>query len=269
MEELRHRRIPLILCTSKTRSEVQVLRRALGNDDPFVVENGGLIVIPRGYFPVTKSLPLAGSCILVLGQTYQETVQALRTVARRAGVGVRGFHQMSAEEIAQATGLSLKEARLARKRESGEPFVFQKVSASQIRTFSQLAHSLGYSLQRGGRFWHISSGCDKGLAISTLMAFYRACWGVRLRTVGLGDSGNDLAMLQVVDHAILMPKSNGSFDREVAKALPTIRRARQPGPAGWAHAVLAALRDHPATKRGPKSKKVLSPNTDGALQYGT
>jgi mannosyl-3-phosphoglycerate phosphatase len=269
MEELRRREIPLILCTSKTRSEVQLLRRALGNSDPFVVENGGLIVFPHGYFSAAKSLPLHGSRILMLGQPYQETVQALRALARQAGVGVRGFHQMSADEIADATGLSLKAAHLARKRESCEPFVFQNASPAQVRTFSRLAHRLGYSLQRGGRYWHLSSSCDKGLGVSTMIAFYRACWGVPIRTVGLGDSGNDLPMLQLVDRPVLMPKSNGSFDQEVSEAMPTIRRAGGPGPAGWGCAVLDAVRRSAANKRRPESGKVLSKATDDALQYGT
>ena len=48
---LRRRNIPLVLCTSKTRAEVEFHRRRLANRDPFVVENGGAVYVPEGYFP--------------------------------------------------------------------------------------------------------------------------------------------------------------------------------------------------------------------------
>ncbi|MFB3136761.1 MAG: HAD hydrolase family protein [Nitrospirales bacterium] len=41
LEELTARQVPLVLCTSKTRAEVEPLRQELGITDPFIVENGG------------------------------------------------------------------------------------------------------------------------------------------------------------------------------------------------------------------------------------
>ena len=67
---------------------------------------------------------------------------------------------------------------------------------------------------RGGRFWHFSGGCDKGLALSVLIGFYRVAWQARIITVALGDGGNDLSMLRLVDRPILMPKPDGHFAEE-------------------------------------------------------
>src|SRR5574337_76081 len=50
LNEVEQRGIPLILCTSKTRTEVERLRRALNNHHPFIVENGGAVFIPIDYF---------------------------------------------------------------------------------------------------------------------------------------------------------------------------------------------------------------------------
>ncbi len=41
LEELTARQVPLVLCTSKTRAEVEPLRQELGNTDPFIAENEG------------------------------------------------------------------------------------------------------------------------------------------------------------------------------------------------------------------------------------
>src|SRR2546423_300740 len=46
LDRLREHAIPLIICTSKTRAEVEPLRNELGNTDPFIVENGGALYVP-------------------------------------------------------------------------------------------------------------------------------------------------------------------------------------------------------------------------------
>ena len=42
--------IPVILCSAKTRSEQEYIRNKLGISDPFIIENGGAVVIPDGHF---------------------------------------------------------------------------------------------------------------------------------------------------------------------------------------------------------------------------
>jgi mannosyl-3-phosphoglycerate phosphatase len=48
---IKEKNIPLILTSAKTRLEQNKIREDLGLSDPFIVENGGAIVIPKGYFP--------------------------------------------------------------------------------------------------------------------------------------------------------------------------------------------------------------------------
>lgn len=40
LEELTACQVPMVLCASKTRAEVEPLRQELGNTDPFIIENG-------------------------------------------------------------------------------------------------------------------------------------------------------------------------------------------------------------------------------------
>jgi mannosyl-3-phosphoglycerate phosphatase len=243
LEQLRRQKIPLIFCTSKTRTEVKAIRRAIGNTHPFIVENGGAIIIPAGYFPdVAPFGTKAKAFTMIIGRPYQELVRELRRLAQDTGIAVRGFHQMSDQELARETGLTIREAHMARQRETGEPFLFRDATPAEIRIFSRKAQARGYSVLRGGRFWHFSGGCDKGLALSVLIGFFRTAWQTRIVTVALGDSGNDLPMFRLVDRPILIPKADGSFASEVIQAMPRIRRAKNAGPQGWAAAVLDALR---------------------------
>ena len=256
LEELRRKQIPLIFCTSKTRAEVKALRRAIGNNHPFVVENGGAIVIPAGYFPeIAPAAPKAKAYTLILGRPYEELIRELKRIAQETGVHVRGFHQMSDEELARDTGLTVREAHMARQRETGEPFRFRGNSPNAIRNFCRSAQERGYTVQRGGRYWHFSGGCDKGLAMSVLIGFYRMAWQTRIVTVALGDSPNDLPMFRLVDRPILIPGRDGSLSPEVIQAMPRIRRAGHPGPDGWNTALLGELKRQNRTHENSNASK--------------
>ena len=50
LEAIRTQDVPLILCSSKTRAEIEVYRQRLNNEHPFITENGGGIFIPQDYF---------------------------------------------------------------------------------------------------------------------------------------------------------------------------------------------------------------------------
>ena len=214
----------------------------MGNSHPFIIENGGAIVIPAGFFrPVPPFRSNSSALTLVLGRPYDELVRNLKMIAHESNVRIRGFHQMTDAEVSRETGLSLPDAQRARQRKTSEPFVFRKGSAAAIRRFYRCAREHGYSVQRGGRFWHFSRGCDKGLALSILLGFYGLNWRTRPNTIALGDSGNDLSMLRLVDCPILIPMPGGRFSHEVLKAIPNIARAKHSGPAGWNSSLLQAL----------------------------
>ena len=50
LERLSDGGIPVIFVSSKTRSEIVELRGELGNNNPFIVENGAAVFIPEGCF---------------------------------------------------------------------------------------------------------------------------------------------------------------------------------------------------------------------------
>jgi len=50
LQLIKEKNIPLIICSSKTRKEIEHYRKKLYNLHPFISENGGGIFIPKGYF---------------------------------------------------------------------------------------------------------------------------------------------------------------------------------------------------------------------------
>lgn len=242
VEQLRRRRIPVVLCTSKARAEILPLREELKIYDPFVAENGGAIYVPRDYFPFP--LPSArvesGYQVLELGVPYQKLVRALDEAAKTSGVKVRGFSRMSDREVAKLCGLPLPAARRARQREFDEPFVMEKGTAKQKERFFGWLQQRGLRWREGGRFLHLMGDNDKGVAMARLADLYRQQY-TTIRTVGLGDSPNDLDFLAAVDVPVLVALPNGRHDDEVRAKVPQARLVPGIGPAGWNEAVLDIL----------------------------
>jgi len=242
LENLRDRHIPLVVCSSKTRAEIEHYRVMLGNGDPFISENGGAVFVPRGYFSGN-----AGSWVnpeedeghshfvLRLGARYEELRRAIGEL-REEGFDVRGFGDMTAREIAAATGLSLNEAVMAAEREFDEPFLFSGDEAAR-ESLVRCVTGKGFNITRG-LFYHLMGESDKGRAVSILIEMFRKEYG-QILTVALGDSPNDLPMLQCVEHPVIVEKHGGGYDPVLAGQ--NFRRAQGAGPEGWNGAVMDIL----------------------------
>jgi mannosyl-3-phosphoglycerate phosphatase len=244
LEALRKRGVPLVLCTSKTRAELAPLAARLGLDSPTIVENGGAVVVPAYLLPAPPAWARreGDRVILPLGVERRVLVDALPDVAREAGVTVRSFAQMEVAEIAALTGLGPDAVALAREREYDEPFLVLDAAGRDTELDARLdraARARGLRVTHGGRLHHLTGPTDKGRAVRTLVELRPAPPGAS--SVGLGDAANDVPLLRAVDRPIVMPGRGGGFDPVLAAALPHAERAPEPGPAGWARAVLAVL----------------------------
>ena len=236
---IREKGIPLVIVTSKTRAEVEVLREKLAIHDPFIVENGGGIFFEKGYrgFEIPGCISQNGYCLIELGKDYREVRRFFRKLKER--FPVVGFGDMSVEEIAKLTGLGLEEAKRASRREFSEPFILK--NSSLISGVKREAERHGFCVLKGGRFFHlIASSQSKGKAVKVVSDVFRRNLKRRVVTVALGDSQNDEDMLKAVDIPILIPYPDGSFSEVKVKNL---RRAEFPGSRGWNEAVKGVLHE--------------------------
>ncbi|MDP4029012.1 MAG: HAD-IIB family hydrolase [Gallionella sp.] len=238
---IRARDVPLILCSSKTRAEIEVIRRQLHNNHPFVTENGGGIFVPHGYFsglPDAPDMPdtveSGGYRLVALGTPYAEIRKRFVRLREQLGIKVRGFADMTAEEIAALTGLSRDDAVLAGQRDFDEPFVFE---GAPDERFLQAIEADGLNWTQG-RIFHIMGRHDKGRAVSLLKSLYEKQFGAVV-SIGLGDSLNDLQMLQAVDRPVLVRHEDGSHDARIA--IVGLLKTQLPGPTGWNETVLQLL----------------------------
>jgi len=228
-------KIPLVLCSSKTRSESEALWKELRLHDPFIVENGGALYFRRDYFPfpVEDTTLEGGLQKLVLGESVEVLRGALLDGARQFRVRVRCFGEMTLEEISELTGLPRDWARAAAEREHDEPFVVEK--GNSARLFTAL-RTKGYKITRGDRFFHLTCGSDKGKATRALLHLYRRS-NPSIVSAGLGNSPNDVPFLLQVNYPILIRNPDGSWDSTVLQNVSRLRRTFKIGPEGWTEAV--------------------------------
>jgi mannosyl-3-phosphoglycerate phosphatase len=233
---LRHKDIPLVVCSSKTRAEIEIVRTALGNADPFIAENGGAAFIPAGYFPreLSSALKVPGYEVVEFGPPYEKVLGVFGEMARRLPGKLRGFHELTAGEVAGLTGLSVPEAELARKREYDEPFLLSDMSV--LEAVRETARQAGLNVVRGRRFFHLTGDNNKGRCARFLLRLYAESLRQPVDSIGLGDSANDLSLLEAVDHPVLVRKPGGGYDPSVS--LRDLYLAPGEGPAGWRAAIL-------------------------------
>jgi mannosyl-3-phosphoglycerate phosphatase len=234
--------VPVVVCSSKTRAEIAPLREELGLTGPYVVENGGAVVLPD---PALAGVggDEAGT-VVALGVPAAVLARELGEIAAETGLRLTGFSSLSPREVEELTGLSGERSARALRREWDEPFLVGGKGPSEAgvpatEALAAAAEARGLRVTQGSRFHHLTGQTDKGCALRELLGILERT-GRRFQVVALGDAPNDVPMLRAADRPIVVPRKAG-VDPLVARLLPDAERAPAPGPAGWAEAVLAVL----------------------------
>lgn len=227
----------LVLNSSKTQAEQMALRAELGNHAPFVVENGAAIICPPNTPGHEGRSPQP--TVHTLAQPYDSIRQVITQLRQERGYQFRGFGDMTAADIAQLTGLSPEAAAAAQQRVGSEPLLWEDSDAHRDH-FIQQVRSQGLQVTQGGRFLHVMGKTDKGAGVRWLADRYRQAHSdVTWRVVALGDSPNDLPMLQAADVGVLIPNPHRRPFAVVD--VPTLLKPEAPGPTGWQWAIAHLL----------------------------
>ena len=234
MDLLLRRKIPVVPVSSKTAAEIRRWARLLDLSGPFVSENGCGIHYPQGYFKADppSAVRQGREWKISLGIDIEDVKQALKKLANVEEFQYRTFDQMSTDELSALTDLTAEELVMALKREHDLPFIILGDHCpDRIR---EQAASMEFHFTRGGRFYHLAGGCDKGKAVRALTDLYKEEMNAPL-FISIGDSFNDLPMFEETDLAFLVQKPDGSYDPLIPDS--TARKVRGVGPVGWRAAV--------------------------------
>ena len=233
--ELQRAGIPVVLCSAKTRAEQEALRVRLNLDDPYIVENGAGVI-----FPVDFQGSWAGDGeqeLVTFGLTYREVREGLERAAEEAGVAVKGFGDLTIEEVAGLTGLTLSRATKARTREFTETFVLEDPTPDRELRLAGHLEERGMRMLHGARYWTALGRHDKAQAVRYVISRYEELSPVI--SCAVGDSVGDAGMLEVVDIPMLVQQADGSW---ADLDLPGLVQLNGKGPDGWPKAAGVALK---------------------------
>ena len=232
--------IPVILASSKTRAEIDLLRGELSVSTPFISENGGGIFFQDETF---EHIPQAASFEQglwrwSLGLPYARLIRGLQEIRDELTCKIRGFSDMDVKEISHLTGLDQDASRLAAMREYDEPFIIVDEQPSDKKRLIRAAEKRGLTITIGGRFYHLHGKNDKGQAMGKVVSLYKRLHK-KVTTIALGDSPNDFPILKRADYPVLV-LSERNF-QTLSREIPGLRTTSELGPKGWNEAVLEIL----------------------------
>jgi mannosyl-3-phosphoglycerate phosphatase len=238
---LQERAVPLILTTSKTLAETSRINRALDNRQITIVENGGAICVPGEQ---SQHIGATDDGALIDGVHVIRHVPGYRTLRRfideqrrHQGFRLRGFGDMTASDIAALTGLGIASAGLAAQRLCSEPFLWDD-SEERLRDFVQIAGAQSLRVTRGGRFWHLMGSASKATAMLEVAGMLESP-SISTTTVALGDSDNDIEMLQQADIAVIVKRHDGTHLDCNGRQRTLL--TEHSGPRGWNTAILSIV----------------------------
>lgn len=247
--------VPVVINTSKTYAEVIALQNAIGLDAPLIVENGSALIAAKhlclkatstnfGSLNIECQSRIDGAQQFVFGVKREYIISFIERVRQQHSWSFEGFNDWSVADIAEHTGLDLVSAQQASQKEYSEPFVWRD-SESALKSFIQLAEAEGLSVLQGGRFYHLQGNTDKAQPLNWLRqyghTFFRGMpnGNCRPKLICLGDSNNDVAMLDVADHPVCVRSPVADFP--ILSVKTDTYYTQGYGPVGWSEAVLSLL----------------------------
>jgi len=229
LKKIKGMQIPLIINSSKTFAEIKQIREKMHINWAFSVENGAAIFLPEGKLSGTDKQMEQ----IILGVPYPKILNILKTLREIDGFAFKGFNDFSVKELMLETGLPEIEATQAKQRLASEPLLWLG-GEGQLKLFEEKLNHQGLQLIQGGRFLHVMGENDK----STAMAWLLNRFNIDSKTlvIALGDSQNDLRMLEQADYAAIIRKQNGD-SLKISKSSETIVKSKSIAPMGWQEAI--------------------------------
>jgi mannosyl-3-phosphoglycerate phosphatase family protein len=288
---LEEKNIPLILTSAKTRKEQNMVRKDLGLSDPYVAENGGAVIIPKGYFSDSALRDIEYSqreieemenegaytndekrrylddseqsttihdrrtrttkktskvIVMELGESADSIRTKLSYIRKKYDINFKGVADFSIEELSNLVSISKEQAKRMAKRDYGETIL--QIQRNDISRFLKYVKAEGMKVIYGGRFFDVTIGTDKGLAVGLLKRLFNNKLHNDVTFFGIGDSPNDVPMLNLMDVPILVQRPNSSWlNNEEMKIkngsdsigidFARIIKVEGVGPNGWENAI--------------------------------
>ena len=244
LDLIHQREIPLILNSSKTLSElIAITGHWNWQSKPFLIgENGACLGIPKSHQASEQIKAVKEEkdyCFVYNIGAYERILKHAKELKLSYNYQFFGFSDLSNSELCTLTGLTPPEAARAKERSCTEPIVW-KDSEAAFSKFSEELKTRNIQSIRGGQFIHLMEDThDKSTGMEALLSIFQSLYPNTIwESLAIGDSANDIPMLEKATHALIIPNpSHGTLKLERTDYSLASKYAT----AGWNQAILKIL----------------------------
>ena len=187
LAEATQAKMPCVWMTGWTRAQLDEPRRRLGQNDPYIGENGCGVYLPEDYFHLkgSNTIRLGRYTCIPIAKPQPAAAEALEELAADLDISVVPLRKLSQRELSQNTGLPAREAELIRQRDFDELFFFAGASDADTQKFRTEAQIRGLTLQLSGQFWSLSCGANPAKGVRELGGLYDRALRAHVLRAGL------------------------------------------------------------------------------------
>lgn len=198
--------IPCVWVTSRTRLQLDVTIRRLGNGEPFIGEGGSCVYIAEDYFHLkpAHTVRLGRFIAIPVAKRQPAAAEALEELAETTGITVVPLSSLSPRELVQNTGLARGEAEAIRQRDFDELFFFAGASQQDIDRFRQEATTMKMSIRPRGSLWSLAVDANVATCVRELRNLYDRALHKTAFAVGIATAADDAELFAACDRAILL-----------------------------------------------------------------
>lgn len=232
----------LIFNSSKTYEEIVKFKKKFSLNFPFIAENGACIFFPEGY--LKKNINIRKFIKYKKHYKFKLTkLRANRIVDLLSGFqkkyNFKFYNELSNKKLQKITKLTIANVKLSKLRQYSNPIYWDDSIGKKKKFIKDLTlmHS-NFAILDGGRFIHVLDKYDKGLAVKKFLEIIDEPEH-RFKTISLGDSQNDIPMLEQTNFACIIKSKNNA---KLLLKNRNLYRSNSTAPDGWQESLDHILR---------------------------
>ncbi len=234
----------LIFVTSKTFEEILEIQNKLNINHPFIAENGACIFFPPGYLKLTGNIQenffihKQYYCYKISNLKSLDLINSFSNLKKKYKFCF--YSELGNESLCELTNLKLREAKNSKNRLFTNP-IFWKDTNEKLLNFKSdvMKINKGLKILKGGRFLHISDNYNKAKAVKNFIKTIKSISNDRFLTVSLGDSENDICMLESTDYSCIVKRKANKIS---LKKKDNIYFSKTEAPDGWRESLEFVIR---------------------------
>ena len=222
--------IHIIPNSSKTEIEIMEFNRELGENLPYISENGSVI---NGLNLLNSNFPTK----IILSREKEELLEIFKNkVPENLQSKCRFIQNLSKKDQINIFGLNEIKLKNALDRKYTEPFLFDG-SKNEKKNLSKILKENSLTIQEGGRVINLCDNVNKVKSMNKILKIYKKIQS-NIKVIAVGDNYNDLDMLKNSDLPCLV--FNDQFKEDQIN-IDNLIISNKPSPEGWADVIKMAL----------------------------